>query len=132
MHGTQTVSDGQALRIHLATDGWTISVFKGTVLVGGTCQGGTDGVLIETVEWGARCSRWNSEVLGLTGSRESWPELDGYDAAREIAAGMGHLYRKQHQYLNGCRSADCFGCGQGGDTGCHNMWAEDAHTVKVP
>ncbi|MBT9866793.1 conjugative transposon protein TraM, partial [Bacteroides uniformis] len=54
VHGTQTVSDGQALRIRLlepmAVDDLLIP--KGTVLVGGTrVEGERMGILIETVEY---------------------------------------------------------------------------------
>lgn len=77
VHGTQTVSDGQALRVRLleamAVDDRLIP--KGTVLTGGTrIQGERMDIVITNVEY-------QGTVIPV--------ELEVYDAVREIAAGMG-------------------------------------------
>ena len=93
VHGTQTVSDGQALRIRLlepmAVDDLLIP--KGTVLVGGTrVEGERMGILIETVEYRGTLFPVELEVYDADGQQGILvPNSMEYDAAREIAAGMG-------------------------------------------
>ena len=93
VHGTQTVSDGQALRIRLlepmAVD--DLLIRKGTVLVGGTrVEGERMGILIETVEYRGTLFPVELEVYDADGQQGILvPNSMEYDAAREIAAGMG-------------------------------------------
>ena len=93
VHGTQTVSDGQALRIRLlepmAVDDRLIP--KGTVLTGGTrIRGERMDILVETVEYKGTLFPVELEVYDADGQQGILvPNSMEYDAAREIAAGMG-------------------------------------------
>ncbi len=93
VHGTQTVSDGQVLRIRLlepmAVDDRLIP--QGTVLTGGTrIQGERMDILVETVEYKGTLFPVELEVYDADGQRGILvPNSMEYDAAREIAAGMG-------------------------------------------
>lgn len=93
VHGTQTVSDGQVLRIRLlepmAVDDRLIP--KGTVLTGGTrIQGERMDILVETVEYKGTLFPVELEVYDADGQQGILvPNSMEYDAAREIAAGMG-------------------------------------------
>lgn len=93
VHGTQTVSDGQALRIRLlepmAVDDRFIP--RGTVLTGGTrIQGERLDIVIETVEYKGAVIPVELEVYDSDGQQGILvPNLMEYDAAREIAANMG-------------------------------------------
>ena len=80
VHGTQTVSDGQALRIRLLEP-----------MVGGTrVEGERMGILIETVEYRGTLFPVELEVYDADGQQGILvPNSMEYDAAREIAAGMG-------------------------------------------
>lgn len=93
VHGTQTVSDGQVVRIRLlepmAVDDRLIP--KGTVLAGGTrIQGERMDILIEKVEYKGTLFPVELEVYDADGQQGILvPNSMEYDAAREIAAGMG-------------------------------------------
>lgn len=93
VHGTQTVSDGQVLRIRLlepmVVDNRFIS--KGTVLVGGTrIQGERLEIVINAVEYKGSVIPVELEVYDADGQQGILvPNSMEYDAAREIAAGMG-------------------------------------------
>ena len=88
VHGTQTVSDGQALRVRLleamAVDDRLIP--KGTVLTGGTRMD----VVITNVEYQGTVIPVELEVYDADGQQGILvPNSLEYDAVREIAAGMG-------------------------------------------
>lgn len=93
VHGTQTVSDGQALRVRLleamAVDDRLIP--KGTVLTGGTrIQGERIDVVITNVEYQGTVIPVELEVYDADGQQGILvPNSLEYDAVREIAAGMG-------------------------------------------
>mgnify|MGYP000193980361 FL=1 len=93
VHGTQTVTDGQALRIRLlepmAVDDRFIP--KGTVLAGGTrIQGERLDIVISAVEYKGSVFPVDLEVYDADGQQGILvPNSMEYDAAREIAANMG-------------------------------------------
>ena len=93
VHGTQTVADGQTLRIRLlepmAVDDRLIP--KGTVLTGGTrMQGERLDILISTVEHDGSVIPVELEVYDADGQQGiAVPNSMEYDALREIAANMG-------------------------------------------
>ena len=93
VHGTQTVSDGQALRVRLleamAVDDRLIP--KGAVLTGGTrIQGERMDVVITNVEYQGTVIPVELEVYDADGQQGILvPNSLEYDAVREIAAGMG-------------------------------------------
>ena len=93
VHGTQTVSDGQALRVRLleamAVDDRLIP--KGTVLTGGTrIQGERMDVVITNVEYQGTVIPVELEVYDADGQQGILvPNSLEYDAVREIAVGMG-------------------------------------------
>lgn len=93
VHGTQTVSDGQALRIRLLEPMVVDNRFipKGTVLVGGTrIQGERLDIVINAVEYKGSVIPVELEVYDADGQQGILvPNSMEYDAAREIAAGMG-------------------------------------------
>lgn len=93
VHGTQTVSDGQALRIRLMEPMVVDDRFipRGTVLVGGTrIEGERLGIRITAVEYKGSLLPVELDVYDADGQ---WgilvPNSMEYDAAREIAANMG-------------------------------------------
>lgn len=93
VHGTQTVADGQTIRIRLlepmAVDDRLIP--KGTVLTGGTrMQGERLDILISTVEHDGSVIPVELEVYDADGQQGiAVPNSMEYDALREIAANMG-------------------------------------------
>ena len=93
VHGRQTVSDGQALRVRLleamAVDDRLIP--KGTVLTGRTrIQGERMDVVITNVEYQGTVIPVELEVYDADGQQGILvPNSLEYDAVREIAAGMG-------------------------------------------
>ena len=93
VHGTQTVSDGQALRVRLleamAVDDRLIP--KGTVLTGETrIQGERMDIVITNVEYQGTVIPVELEVYDADGQQGILvPNSLEYDAVREIAAGMG-------------------------------------------
>ncbi len=121
MHGTQTVSDGQALRLRLlepmAVDDRLIP--KGTLLTGSTrIRGERLDVLVETVEYKGAVIPGELEVYDADGGQGILvPNSLEYDAVREIAANMGTSMGEQHQHLDGRRRADSLGRGERRDTG---------------
>ena len=93
VHGTQTVSDGQALRLRL-TEPMTVAdrfIPKGTVLVGATrIQGERLEIMINAVEYKGAIFPVELEVYDMDGQQGILvPNSLEYDAAREIAANMG-------------------------------------------
>ena len=93
VHGTQTVSDGQALRLRL-TEPMSVAgrfIPKGTVLVGGTrIQGERLEIMVNAVEYKRTILPVELEVYDLDGQQGILvPGSLEYDAAREIAANMG-------------------------------------------
>ena len=93
VHGTQTVSDGQALRLRL-TEPMSVAgrfIPKGTVLVGGTrIQGERLEIMVNAVEYKGTILPVELEVYDLDGQQGILvPGSLEYDAAREIAANMG-------------------------------------------
>lgn len=93
VHGTQTVSDGQALRLRLLEPMVVDNRFipKGTVLVGGTrIQGERLDIVIHAVEYQGSVIPVELEVYDADGQQGILiPNSMEYDAAREIAANMG-------------------------------------------
>ena len=93
VHGTQTVSDGQALRIRLLEPMVVDDRFipKGTVLVGGTrIKGERLDILVDAVEYKGTVLPVELEVYDADGQQGILvPNSMEYDAAREIAANMG-------------------------------------------
>lgn len=93
VHGTQTVSDGQALRIRLLEPMVVDDRFipKGTVLVGGTrIQGERLDIVINAIEYKGSVIPVELEVYDADGQQGILvPNSMEYDAAREIAANMG-------------------------------------------
>ena len=93
VYGAQSVTDGQAVRLRLlepmAVDDRLIP--QGTVLTGGTrIQGERMDILVETVEYKGTLFPVELEVYDADGQRGILvPNSMEYDAAREIAAGMG-------------------------------------------
>lgn len=93
VHGTQTVTDGQVLRIRLlepmAVDDRFIP--KGTVLTGSTrIQGERLDIVINAVEYKGSVLPVDLEVYDADGQQGILvPNSLEYDAAREIAANMG-------------------------------------------
>lgn len=93
VHGTQTVSDGQALRLRL-TEPMSVAdrlIPKGTVLVGVTrIQGERLGIMLNAIEYKGTILPVELEVYDLDGQQGiSVPGSLEHDAAREIAANMG-------------------------------------------
>lgn len=93
VHGTQTVSDGQALRLRLLEPMVVDDRFipKGTVLTGGTrIQGERLDIVINAVEFKGSVLPVELEVYDADGQQGiPVPNSMEYDAAREIAANMG-------------------------------------------
>ena len=93
IHGTQTVSDGQALRIRLLEPMVVDDRFipKGTVVTGGTrIQGERLDILVTSVEYKGTLLPVELEVYDSDGLQGiPVPNSMEYDAAREIAANMG-------------------------------------------
>ncbi|GAE84895.1 conjugative transposon protein TraM [Bacteroides reticulotermitis] len=93
VHGTQTVSDGQALRLRLlepmVVDGHFIP--EGTVLTGGTrIEGERLDIVINAVEFKGSVLPVELEVYDADGQQGILvPNSMEYDAVREIAANMG-------------------------------------------
>ncbi len=121
VHGTQTVSDGQALRLRL-TEPMSVAgrfIPKGTVLVGGTrIQGERLEIMVNAVEYKGTILPVELEVYDLDGQQGILvPGSLEYDAAREIAANMGTSMKQQHQHFHRCRGADCLRSGKRCDTG---------------
>ena len=105
VHGTQTVSDGQALRLRL-TEPMSVAgrfIPKGTVLVGGTrIQGERLEIMVNAVEYKGTILPVELEVYDLDGQQGILvPGSLEYDAAREIAANMG-TSAFPSTYPNGC------------------------------
>lgn len=93
VHGTQTVADGQTLRIRLL-EPMAVGdrlIPKGTVLTGGTrMQGERLDILISTVEHDGSVIPVELEVYDADGQQGiAVPNSMEYDALREIAANMG-------------------------------------------
>lgn len=92
VHGTQTVSDGQALRLRLLEPMVVDDRFipKGTVLVGGTrIKGERLDILVDAVEYKGTVLPVELEVYDADGQQGILvPNSMEYDAAREIAANM--------------------------------------------
>lgn len=93
VHGTQTVSDGQVLRLRLLEPMVVDDRFipKGTVLTGGTrIQGERLDIVIDAVEFKGSILPVELEVYDADGQQGILvPNSMEYDAAREIAANMG-------------------------------------------
>lgn len=93
VHGTQTVTDGQALRLRLLEPMIVDDRFipKGTVLVGGTrMQGERLDIVINAVEYKGAVIPVELEVYDADGQQGILiPNSMEYDAVREIAANMG-------------------------------------------
>lgn len=93
VHGTQTVSDGQALRLRLLEPMVVDDRFipKGTVLTGGTrIQGERLDIVIDAVEFKGSILPVELEVYDADGRQGILvPNSTEYDAVREIAANMG-------------------------------------------
>ena len=116
VHGTQTVSDGQALRLRL-TEPMSVAgrfIPKGTVLVGATrIQGERLEIVIHTLEAGGSILPVELEVYDTDGQQGILiPHSLEYDAATGNCSQHGQFDEQQHQHLHRCRSPDCFGCGK--------------------
>lgn len=137
VHGTQTVSDGQALRIRLLEPMVVDDRFipKGTVVTGGTrIRGERLDILVTSLEYKGTLLPVELEVYDSDGLQGiPVPNSMEYDAAREIAANMGGSMNSSINISTdaGAQIASDLGKGviQGSVAVCHQ---EDAHRENHP
>ena len=135
VHGTQTVSDGQALRVRLleamAVDDRLIP--KGTVLTGGTrIQGERMDVVITNVEYQGTVIPVELEVYDADGQQGILvPNSLEYDAVREIAAGMGGSMGSSISISTDAGAQIASDLGKGVIQGVSQYIPEKMSTVKV-
>ena len=135
VHGTQTVSDGQALRVRLleamAVDDRLIP--KGTVLTGGTrIQGERMDVVITNVEYQGTVIPVELEVYDADGQQGILvPNSLEYDAVREIAAGMGGSMGSSISISTDAGAQTASDLGKGVIQGVSQYITKKMSTVKV-
>ena len=135
VHGTQTVSDGQALRVRLleamAVDDRLIP--KGTVLTGGTrIQGERMDIVITNVEYQGTVIPVELEVYDADGQQGILiPNSLEYDAVREIAAGMGGSMGSSISISTDAGAQTASDLGKGVIQGVSQYITKKMRTVKV-
>lgn len=135
VHGTQTVSDGQALRIRLLEPMVVDNRFipQGTVLVGGTrIQGERLEIVINAVEYKGSVIPVELEVYDANGQQGILvPNSMEYDAAREIAAGMGTSMGSSINISTDAGAQIASDVGKGVIQGVSQYIAKKMQTVKI-
>lgn len=135
VHGTQTVSDDQALRIRLLEPMVVDNRFipQGTVLVGGTrIQGERLEIVINAVEYKGSVIPVELEVYDADGQQGILvPNSMEYDAAREIAAGMGTSMGNSINISTDAGAQIASDVGKGVIQGVSQYIAKKMQTVKI-
>ena len=135
VHGTQTVSDGQALRIRLLEPMSVDDRFipKGTVLVGGTrIQGERLDIVIDAVEYKGSVLPVELEVYDADGQQGILvPNSMEYDAAREIAANMGSSVGSSINISTDAGAQIASDLGKGVIQGVSQYVSKKMRTVKI-
>lgn len=135
VHGTQTVSDGQALRIRLLEPMVVDDRFipKGTILTGGArMEGERLDVLVQAVEYKGTVIPVELEVYDADGQRGiPVPDSMEYDAAREIAANMGTSMNGSINISTDAGAQIASDLGKGVIQGVSGYVAKKMRTVKV-
>ena len=135
VHGTQTVSDGQALRLRLLEPMVLDDLFipKGTVLVGGTrIQGERLDILVTTVEYKGTVLPVELEVYDADGQQGILvPNSMEYDAVREIAANMGSSMNSSINISTDAGAQIASDLGKGVIQGVSQYVTKKMRTVKV-
>ena len=135
VHGTQTVSDGQALRIRLLEPMVVDDRFipKGTILTGGARMGGERlDILVQAVEYKGTVIPVELEVYDADGQRGiPVPNSMEYDAAREIAANMGTSMNGSINISTDAGAQIASDLGKGVIQGVSGYVAKKMWTVKV-
>lgn len=135
VHGTQTVSDGQALRLRLTEPMAVADRFipKGTVLVGATrIQGERLEIVIHTLEAGGSILPVELEVYDTDGQQGILiPHSLEYDAAREIAANMGSSMNSSINISTDAGAQIASDVGKGVLQGVSQYITKRMRTVKV-
>lgn len=135
VHGTQTVSDGQALRFRLlepmVVDDRYIP--KGTVLVGGTrIQGERLDIVINAVEYKGSVIPVELEVYDADGQQGILiPNSMEYDAVREIAANMGTSMNSSINISTDAGAQIASDLGKGVIQGVSGYISKKMRTVKI-
>ena len=135
VHGTQTVSDGQALRLRL-TEPMSVAgrfIPKGTVLVGGTrIQGERLEIMVNAVEYKGTILPVELEVYDLDGQHGILvPGSLEYDAAREIAANMGTSMNSSINISTDAGAQIASDLGKGVIQGVSQYISKRMRTVKI-
>ena len=135
VHGTQTVSDGQALRIRLQEPMVVDDRFipKGTILTGGArMEGERLDILVQAVEYKGTVIPVELEVYDADGQRGiPVPDSMEYDAAREIAANMGTSMNGSINISTDAGAQIASDLGKGVIQGVSGYVAKKMRTVKV-
>ena len=135
VHGTQTVSDGQALRIRLLEPMVVDDRFipKGTILTGGArMEGERLDILVQAVEYKGTVIPVELEVYDADGQRGiPVPNSMEYDAAREIAANMGTSMNGSINISTDAGAQIASDLGKGVIQGVSGYVAKKMRTVKV-
>ena len=135
VHGTQTVSDGQALRIRLLEPMVVDDRFipKGAILTGGVrMEGERLDILVQAVEYKGTVIPVELEVYDADGQRGiPVPNSMEYDAAREIAANMGTSMNGSINISTDAGAQIASDLGKGVIQGVSGYVAKKMRTVKV-
>lgn len=135
VHGTQTVSDGQALRIRLLEPMVVDDRFipKGTLLVGGTrIEGERLDIRIAAVEYKGTVLPVELEVYDADGQQGILvPNSMEYDAAREIAANMGSSMNSSINISTDAGAQIASDLGKGVIQGVSQYITKKMRTVKI-
>ena len=135
IHGTQTVSDGQALRLRLLEPMVVDDRFipKGTVLVGGTrIQGERLDIVINAVEYKGSVIPVELEVYDADGQQGILiPNSMEYDAVREIAANMGTSMNSSINISTDAGAQIASDLGKGVIQGVSGYISKKMRTVKI-
>lgn len=135
VHGTQTVSDGQALRLRI-TEPMTVAdrfIPKGTVLVGATrIQGERLEIMVNAVEYKGAIFPVELEVYDMDGQQGILvPNSLEYDAAREIAANMGTSMNSSINISTDAGAQIASDLGKGVIQGVSQYISKRMRTVKI-
>lgn len=135
VHGTQTVSDGQALRLRLLEPMVVDDRFipKGTVLVGGTrIQGERLDIVINAMEYKGSVIPVELEVYDADGQQGILiPNSMEYDAVREIAANMGTSMNSSINISTDAGAQIASDLGKGVIQGVSGYISKKMRTVKI-
>lgn len=135
VHGTQTVSDGQVLRIRLLEPMVVDDRFipRGTVLVGGTrIEGERLDIRITAVEYKGTVLPVELEVYDADGQQGILvPNSMEYDAAREIAANMGSSMNSSINISTDAGAQIASDLGKGVIQGVSQYITKKMRTVKI-